>query len=227
MQTYFHERSTNKSTVDNTTWPLMSIDGVDMDDCNQYMSDRGLSWALAEASGWYPSRKAGDNFLRIVIPALTTKQGHVYWQARAISKNVYIRYQSPKGPRHGALVRVRAFPEGEPTLEVVIVEGPMDALAVAECGYDSVALMGMSPGPDALVHLAKLVDLRPALIVLDNEQAAQSNASEIAMRLASRGSAAHVEKLRYVKDIAAMKHKDRQSWLDDTISPGWRYDEKA
>jgi len=223
MKQYAHEvcRERDINRPDNTVWPLMSTNGVDLDDCKRYLKDRGLSWELAEENGWYPSRDAGDRFLRIVIPALSTKAGHVYWQARAVSSNVHLRYQSPKGPRHGALVLVQAnlisnshsiYNRG--SNKVVIVEGPMDALAVAHCRYDAVALMGIDPGQSALVHLAKLVDKRPALIVLDNEPAAQSSASLIAMGLASYGSKSHVANLYGCKDLAAMRSNNRQQWLD-------------
>ena len=133
MQTYSFEYKLDRDKAPaNTTWPLMSTSGVDLDASRAYLKERGLSWDLAEENGWYPSRNAMDSFLRIVIPALTTVKDHIYWQARAVSKNVHIRYQTPRGPRHGALVRVRALPDDEHTCEVVIVEGPLDALAVAE-----------------------------------------------------------------------------------------------
>jgi len=216
MQSYLHEqyRERDKTIPDNTVWPLMSTDGLDDTDMTRYLQARDLSSQLAEDNSWYPSRHANDNFLRIVIPALTTKEGHVYWQARAVSSNVHLRYQSPKGPRHGALIRVLSFPAHKPTREVVIVEGPMDALAAAQCGADSIALMGMAPGDQAIEHLIKLVAKRSVLIVLDNEPEAQSAAGKIAMALASAGSKAHVDKLRYVKDLAAMNFITRSAWLD-------------
>ena len=219
MQFYPHEQRTERDqAATNTVWPLMSTNGVDVDDCKAYLKERGLSWELAEENGWYPSRNAMDNFLRIVIPAVSTQAGHVYWQARAVSQNIYIRYQTPRGPRHGALIVVnfdaqREYETRRNTKSVVIVEGPMDALAVAACGYDAIALMGMAPGALALSHLVKLVEKRPALIVLDNEPAAQAAAHSIAMCLASAGGKAHVEKLSYAKDLAAVASKVRRVWL--------------
>jgi len=219
MNYYSHEqyRERDKLAPDNTVWPSMSTDELDVRDIRVYLNERGLLPELAAKNDWYPSRHANDNFLRIVIPALTTKEGHVYWQARAVSSNVHIRYQSPKGPRHGALINMRAFPDdvqGESTREVVIVEGPMDALAAAQCGVDAIALMGINPGTIALEHLSKLVNKRPALIVLDNEPHAQSQAQFLAMHLASAGSTAHLAKLHHVKDIATMKLTPRRDWLE-------------
>lgn len=218
MKTYPHEHTTDKTTLPNTSWPIMSTDSVDIDNMRNYLQGRDLSSRLADENGWYPSRNAMDNFLRIVIPAVSTfngfASGHVYWQARAVSSNVHIRYQTPKGPRNGALIHVRAFPDDEHSRKVVIVEGPMDALAVAACGYDAIALMGMSPGDAALVHLVKLVAKRPALVVLDNEPEAQKAAHVIVMLLASTGRPAHNATIHYVKDIALMKFPMRKSWLE-------------
>lgn len=219
MQVYTHDYVQHKIQGPmNTVWPLMSSSGVDHTDMKDYLVGRGLEFELAEQNGWYPSREAMDSFLRIVIPARTPQPGHVYWQARAVSANVHIRYQTPKGPRHGALILVRAFPGNEvgdePTEKIVIVEGPMDALAVAACGYDSIALMGMTPGKEATEHLIKLVDGRSSLVVLDNEPAAQSAAGHIALTLATAGTRSHIAKLHKVKDLAGLVVVARQAWLD-------------
>lgn len=212
---YPHERTKSTGPL-NTIWPEMSTNGRDIDDCKNYLVDRGLSAEVAEESGWYPSHNAGDYFLRIVIPAITMKLGHVYWQARAVSPKAIIRYQTPKGPRHGALIYIAAE-KVEPSQDVVVVEGPMDALAVAECGYDAVALMGMQPGDEAVQHLIKLVDQRYTLIVLDNEPVAQGAAVKLAAQLASAGSQTHVDRLKTEKDLATLRLSYRQFWLDERL----------
>lgn len=214
---YAHDKTIARDQgLPNTIWPRMSDKGIDFDDVKHYLQERGLSWDLAEENGWYPSREAMDSFLRIVIPAVSTLKGHVYWQARSVSLNVNIRYQTPKGPRQGALIKVDTWQIDalEAADKVVIVEGPTDALAVADCGYDAIALMGITPGELALDHLVKLVDKRPALIGLDNEPEAQVAAHIIAMRLASAGGKVHIAKLRWVKDLAAMAFPARKVWLD-------------
>ncbi len=216
---YSHERYEQKQTnPTNTVWPLMSTNGRDIDAVRAYLKERGLSWELAEANGWYPSRKAMDEYLRIVIPATVCVPDHVYWQARAINTDAKIRYQTPRGPRHGALICVKSdltiMQNNGGSREVVVVEGPMDALAVAETGCDAIALMGIAPGPEALYHLIKLVVKRPVLVVLDNEAQAKAAAGAIIMKLASAGGIAHWDSLRYVKDLAEMTYAARRAWLD-------------
>ena len=213
---YTHERKTESTASPNTMWPEMSTRGIDHNDMKKYLVERGLNFDIAELNGWYPSRSAMDNFLRVVIPAVSTKNGHVYWQARAVSPNVHIRYQTPRGPRCGALVYVKAF-EDKLTKQIVVVEGPMDALAVASCGVDAVALMGMFPGQLALNHLAVLVNKRPALVILDNELQAKKAAIDVMLYLATSGSIAHIENVRHTKDLAAMPPDKRLTWLKPRI----------
>src|SRR5437899_1821018 len=124
---YAHEAREQSSGSVNTIWPEMSTNERDMVACLQYLYERNLDPFLAEENGWYPSRKAADHDLRIVIPAVVRIPKQVYWQARAIGSS-HIRYQSPRGPREGALIYIAAE-QTEPSNKVVVVEGPMDALA--------------------------------------------------------------------------------------------------
>jgi len=205
----------------NLVWPEMSTNGFDMSEMKEYLSERNLSFELAEANGWYPSRHAGDCFLRIVIPARVMKYKQVYWQARAVSLNAFVRYRSPKGPREGALIYVSAEPpcehDPEPTKRVVVVEGPMDALAAAACGYDAIALMGINPGVLALDHLKRLVRKRDTLVLLDSEPEATKAAYDVCMILASTGTNAMCATLDRKKDLASCSLAYRKEFLDDRL----------
>ena len=139
----------------------------------EYFWERKLENNVAVANGWYESCCAGDTERRIVIPAMTHKPGHVYWQARAVSPKAYLRYTSPKGPRHEAIVVVHPNDVCGRPFGNVIVEGPMDALAAAGEGYSGYALMGMQPSKATLYHLALLLrDRQPTLVLLDRDSGA-------------------------------------------------------
>jgi len=124
---------------------------------DRYLTRRHLDPALALANGWYPSYAAGDDALRIVIPAANTGC-FPFWQARAVQPDVEPRYQSPHGvPREDSVVLVWSMGErraGRPV--VVVVEGPMDALAAAGTGADGVSLMGAMPPLIVFDHMARL-----------------------------------------------------------------------
>lgn len=175
-----------------------------------YLEQRHLDPTLAQENGWYPSLDAQDCYPRIVISAITHKAGHVYWQARDITGKAFIRYQSPQGPRHEALVRV--FPYDKP-LGIVIVEGPMDALAAAGEGYVGIALMGMTPSKATLYHLFLLIEDNrelDTLVVLDRDSAA--NGIRICLAVAAQGYTCRIATLPE-KDLAKCLPEVRRKFL--------------
>lgn len=210
---YWHEEQERKPNVKPmcTELPSRCVDvTIGMRACD-YMTDRKLSRTVALANGWYVSTTAGDRFPRIVIPAITHKVGHVYWQARDITGKAYIRYQSPEGPRHEALIKV--MPCRKNPLGIVVVEGPMDALAAAGCGYIGYALMGMQPNNATLMHLALLIEDNSklkTLVLLDRGE--MVNGIKVSMFLCSQGYSAKIAELPE-KDLAACLPATRSKFL--------------
>ena len=184
--------------------------------CYRYLEERKLDPDLAKENGWFPSDNAGDEFLRIVIPAITHKAGHIYWQARDVSGAAYIRYQSPKGPRHEALVKV--IPHYEPK-GIVVVEGPMDALAAAGAGFIGYALMGMQPNKATLMHLALLIEDNSeldVLVLLDRDSGPHD--MKVSLFLASQGYHAVTGQLPGPeKDLAACLPSKRAKFLSKSF----------
>lgn len=222
---YEHDRAEAerpKTTTFNTEWPACCLGGTAEEWCKQYLEKRGLSWALAKANGWYPSQNAGDWLTRIVIPAQSTQVGHAYWQARAISPAAFIRYQSPKGPRLDAVVVVSpSVATGNPRDgAAVVVEGPMDALAVAECGAMGIALMGATPGPTVLRSLYKRCKYMTPMFVMPDRDAV-SEGQQTRLHLASLGKATRLIDLSEwtdKKDFAALPYDARKVILMGEMS---------
>lgn len=137
----------------------------------EYLKFRGLSFETAVYNGWYPSRQAGDNLHRLVIPATATGNNK-YWQARIMLKEVpsdIRRWQSPPNSRGNALVTVWPV-EGNMSTAAVVVEGPLDALAAAEAGFLGISLMGVAPPAEALELLGKIVVDLPIIVAWDADQ---------------------------------------------------------
>lgn len=181
---YWHEHEERKTNVHPmcTTLPAQSPLQHNM---RLYLQARCLSVDIALFNGWYESTDCNDNYKRVVIPAITHKVGHVYWQARDIFGKAFIRYQSPKGPRHEALIRITPITL---PLGIVVVEGPMDALAAAGEGYLAFALMGMVPSDATLFHLALLIqdyEDQKIIVLLDRDSSAA--AVKVVTFLASQG----------------------------------------
>jgi len=141
--------------------------------------------------------------LRIVIPCTSATPENKYWQARAMEEGV-LRYESPHNVSRGdAICLVWA---GVPKGGTALVEGPMDALAAAECGLLGIAMMGNSP-PEAAVEYAKKFLVPPVLIVGDDDAVAEASV------LWARFPGAFFVGTYPHKDLAAMPLKERKERL--------------
>jgi len=174
----------------------------------QYLSDRGLSAILASTNGWYPIHRKG---LRIYIPATTRIPNHVYWQARGIWGQD-LRYDSPYGPRRDALVVVKSKVPG--TIACV-VEGPMDALAMAELtGVTGIALMGLSPPQEALDHLVALCQEYEQVFCLP-DKADIDGMFKIQNYLSTRGIMSTCKVPLDRKDVACYSLRERRELISE------------
>ena len=172
----------------------------------RYLLGRKLSYNLAHENSWYASR-AIDGYDRIVIPC-SNSLGIPYYQARAIDKWTFVRYNSPPASRKDsiALVWPRRTVQKRGT---VIVEGPLDALAAAMLGYVGVGLMGNEPPEEVVNYIVQLVKAtyEPVLIIPDLDHAEMgafmtgslsAHGIEVSMRLPGK------------KDLAGMSIEERE-----------------
>ena len=119
----------------------------------EYLEKRSLSYTVADRCGWYPAWAHGP---RIITPC-TRDDGPTFWQGRLLDNVPHQgsakRWDSPHGPRGDALCYLPAH--GSRTM--VVVEGPMDALAATMAGVSAIATLGIgAPGP-VLAHAANII----------------------------------------------------------------------
>lgn len=174
---------------------------------HMYLKNRGLDPDLALFNGWYPSREAGDGHLRVVIPCAPASDR--FWQARAIYSDVEPRYQSPHAPRGSSIVAV--FPNPAPGQVGAVCEGPMDALAAAECGLLGLALMGNEPPDACFDYIAQTWAGMTLLIVPDNDSIGTGAVWK--MRLEARGHTTRLVLVGGGKDLAALSLARRKEIL--------------
>lgn len=190
-----------------TVLPRRSEAEISTTGMSTYLASRELSYPLALANGWYPSYDAGDAHLRIVIPAINTR-GYVYWQARAVAPEVEKRYRSPSYAASDSIIVV--WP-GEMARRVVLVEGPMDALAAAEHDAIGLAVMGKAPEPQVYDHILKLFPRHTFIVIPDSD--GMRGAGNIVGELSKRGLAVSF-RVSGAKDLAAMSRQRRSQLLD-------------
>ncbi len=176
-----------------------------------YLKDRHLNPVLAMANGWYPSHDAGDSELRIVMPGVNSRK-YNYWQARAVSKDAKIRYQSTRCPRTDSVIAV--YPSQHAWSAVILCEGPCDALAGADLGYISIALMGNQPSAEVLSFIVAHTKAGLFYIVADSD--APGAAGVVAAHLATVHQAKTKTLLTYPfgKDLADCPPSYRKVLLD-------------
>jgi len=178
-----------------------------------YLAHRNLDYNLAKDNMWYPTDKVKelDPVVRIVIPCTNT-YNRPYWQARAILSHK-LRYRSAKGGRFGSIVIVwpkDLFVVGDKC--VVLVEGPMDALAAAMLGHLAVATMGATFSKYALKYIFKKITKAATILVIPDLDCPEFGTSAV-QYIAKHGYSGVIRMPVGKSDFAAMSLKLRKELL--------------
>lgn len=183
----------------------------------QYLEQRNLSHSLALDNGWYPTMDY-DLCPRVVIPASSLANSWPYYQARLMieAHSSIKRYVSPSAPRGDALAVV--FPNIGPKTPypicrgVVIVEGPMDALAAAGLGYVGIGLMGNTPNDAVLNHIEEIVKTFGTCIIIPDRDAEEQGIA-VTAKLWARGVRCTLKRITGAKDLAELDPERRRLLL--------------
>jgi hypothetical protein len=141
-----------------------------------YLRRRGLDPAAVLARR-YDMRftTSGPSAWRILLP-LRLNFDIVGWTGRAISQHAIPRYRA-NDPSNGTALYVPIYPT-EATRTIVIVEGPFDAIAIADAYHPTheiiaIAVTGLNVNPPRRQHLADIIGLAKephVLLTLDEDQ---------------------------------------------------------
>lgn len=123
------------------------------------------------------------------------------------------RWDGAHGYRHDAVCYIPAEYE-RPT---IIVEGPMDALAAAGCGFPAIAILGATPPKLVFDQVARLVDKSyrkgQAIIIPDNDRLGAWVDTQL--ELGNRGVYARIQQITNgAKDLAELPEQDRMEFLN-------------
>jgi len=123
------------------------------------------------------------------------------------------RYQSPHGARGNAVIVVWSL-RGM-SHDLVVCEGPMDALAAAAVGYLGIALMGNTPPSTCFDYLAATFKNPRCVLVVPDRDAPAEGAQWLA-ELTARDFRARAVYL-HGKDLAAMSPMARTAALTEAL----------
>ncbi len=126
---------------------------------------------------------------RLVVPFRDRDGIPRGYQARSLAAKATVRWYGPKSPEGESWARMGYFPALTPAPEVLICEGPGDALTGVALGWDTVAVRGAGLAQNATVvaELAAWVGEREAVIAGDGDKAGREFSATLAAALRSAG----------------------------------------
>jgi putative DNA primase/helicase len=126
---------------------------------------------------------------RLVVPFADKRGVFRNYQGRALDKKVAVRWLGPHSPEGGSWSPLGWFAGGNGWSELIITEGPGDALTAAAAGYDTIAIAGASRvnSPDLVAEIAEWVGDRTAIIAGDGDPAGRKFSATLAKGLAGHG----------------------------------------
>lgn len=148
---------------------------------------------------------------RLVVPFRDPNgvpRGH---QARAIDADAKVRWKGPKSPDDGgSWAKVGFFPGGAGWSEVLITEGPGDALTAAGIGYDAIAIRGaaLATNPDVVDAIVNYVGSRKVIIAGDGDSAGWDFSSNLARALLAHDVSAAVLAVPDGEDLSSWRESD-------------------
>lgn len=151
-----------------------------------YAADRfGVSEADAERLGLGYADDLGGG-PRLVVPFRDRDGVPRGFQARALAKDASVRWLGPKSPDGASWAKVGWFPGSAGFDEVLITEGPGDALtSAAALGFDTIGIRGagLSSNPAVVAELVAMLNGREAVIAGDGDPAGRRFSATLAEAL--------------------------------------------
>jgi putative DNA primase/helicase len=144
---------------------------------------------------------APEGFERLIVPFMSPEGEALGWQARAMDNEARIRWIGPRNPQGSAWSKIGYFAGGNGTDEVIVCEGPGDALTAAAAGYDSIAVRGAAQGNIAS-DIAGWANGRRIVVIGDGDQSGKTFNSNLLSELLDLGANATVMPMREGSDIA-------------------------
>lgn len=147
---------------------------------------------------------------RLVVPFRDRDGVARGYQARALAKDAAVRWLGPKSPEGASWARVGFFEGSTGWDEVLVTEGPGDALTAAGVGYDAVMVRGAGLVSNATVldDVAGMVGDRLAVVAGDGDPAGRTFAARLAQGLLAREVRVKILPVPDDEDLTSWRERD-------------------
>lgn len=128
--------------------------------------------------------------LRLVVPFRNRDGVALGFQARALEKDAAVRWLGPANPEGASWSKIGFFPGTSGWDEVLVTEGPGDALTGVALGYDTVGIRGagLASNQHVVEQVAAMIGDREAVIAGDGDPAGRRFSATLAESLSSIGT---------------------------------------
>ncbi|WDS52074.1 DNA primase/helicase [Microbacterium phage Caron] len=156
---------------------------------------------------------------RLVVPFRTPEGVARNFQARALEKDAAVRWQGPKSPEGGSWSPLGFFSGSSGWDEVILCEGPGDALTASALGYDTIGIAGASrvSNPAIVDEIAAWIGDREAVVAGDGDPAGRRFSATLAEGLVARHVRVRVLDLADGLDLTDWRANDPQGFSRDVI----------
>ena len=157
---------------------------------------------------------------RLVVPFRDPDGVARGFQARALAPDAAVRWLGPANPESGGTwAKLGWFPGSAGWDEVLVCEGPGDALTAAALGYDAVGIRGAGLASVAEVadQLAAWLKGRVAVVAGDGDVSGRRFTSTLASELVERGIIAKILNVPDGEDLTSWRDRDRDQFPREII----------
>lgn len=154
-----------------------------------YAADRfGLSDADVDRLGLGLAADLGGG-PRLVVPFRDREGVARGFQARALDADASVRWMGPRTPSSGTWSKLGYFPGSSGWDEVLVTEGPGDALTAAAAGYDAIAIRGagLASSDEVVETLVEWIGEREAVVAGDGDPSGRRFSATLGEALVDRG----------------------------------------
>lgn len=191
--------------------------GVGGDDANRL--GLGYAWPAKYDSDGNITNGGLPGAPRLVVPFRDRNGVARGYQARSLAPDAAIRWLGPKSPEGASWAKVGWFPGSASYDEVLICEGPGDAITGSVAGFDTIGIRGAGLAANTAVvdELVAMLDGREAIIAGDGDPSGRRFTSTLAEALTAHDIPVRILRLHDGRDLTDWRASNPKGFHIDLI----------